>query len=172
MHSSAVLRCACVIFILVSLSLALLFADQSRAATDTDTFQVSITIQGECQLIAANNLDFGTQGILSADIDDTTTLTVQCTTGTAYDIGLDAGVGAGAGIAVRKMTGPGSVTIDYSLYSDAGRTQLWGDTIPTNTVSGSGNGVQQNYTVYGRVPAQSTPGPGTYSDTITVTVTF
>ncbi|WP_163468383.1 spore coat protein U domain-containing protein, partial [Klebsiella michiganensis] len=28
------------------------------------------------------------------------------------------------------------------------------------------------YTVYGRVPVQTTPAPGTYTDTITVTVTY
>lgn len=142
------------------------------AATDTDTFQVSITIQGACQVVATNTLDFGTQGILASDIDATTTLSVQCTDGTAYDIGLDAGTGAGATIATRKMTGPASATIDYLIYSDPGRTQLWGVSIPADTVSGTGDGAQQDYTVYGRVPGQTTPAAGTYTDTITVTVTF
>jgi spore coat protein U-like protein len=39
-------------------------------------------------------------------------------------------------------------------------------------VSGTGIGSSQNYTVYGRVQAQTTPAPGTYTDTITVTVTY
>lgn len=149
-----------------------LCADGARAATDTDTFQVSITIQGECQIVAANDLDYGAQGVLASNIDATTTLSVQCTDGTPYDIGLDAGTGAGATVATRLMTGPGSATIDYTLYSDAGRTTVWGDTISTDTVSGTGDGTQQDYTVYGRVPPQATPAPGTYTDTITVTVTF
>ena len=34
----------------------------------------------------------------------------------------------------------------------------------------TGNGTGQNYTVYGRVPPQTTPAPGTYTDTITVKV--
>lgn len=143
-----------------------------RAATDTDTFQVSITIQGECQILAANNLDFGTHGVLSGNTDASTTLSVQCTSGTSYDIGLDAGLGAGATVATRRMTGPGAATIDYSLYSDAGRSTVWGETISTDTVPGSGTGAQQDYTIYGRVPGQTTPGPGGYTDTITVTVTF
>ena len=66
----------------------------------------------------------------------------------------------------------GSATVTYSLYSDSGRTTVWGNTVGTNTVAGVGNGASQSYTVYGRVPAQTTPAAATYTDTITVTVTY
>ncbi len=42
----------------------------------------------------------------------------------------------------------------------------------TVTVSGTGTGSAQNQTGYGRVPPQATPAAGTYTDTITATVTF
>ena len=54
---------------------------------------------------------------------------------------------------------------------DAGHTIVWGDT-GAATVSGTGNGASQSYTVFGQVPAQTTPAPAAYSDTITVTVTY
>ncbi|WZB69364.1 spore coat protein U domain-containing protein [Achromobacter xylosoxidans] len=38
--------------------------------------------------------------------------------------------------------------------------------------TGLGSGTVQNHTVYGRVPAQTTPRPGSYSDTVTATITF
>jgi spore coat protein U-like protein len=66
----------------------------------------------------------------------------------------------------------GGATVGYALYSNAGRTTNWGNTVGTDTVSGTGNGTGQALTVYGRVPPQSTPAPGAYSDTITVTVTY
>jgi hypothetical protein len=44
----------------------------------------------------------------------------------------------------------GASTINYSLYSDSGRTAVWGNTIGTNTVAATGNGASQSYTVYGR----------------------
>ena len=66
----------------------------------------------------------------------------------------------------------GGATINYSLYTDAGRTTVWGNTVGTDAVSATGNGASQSYTVYGRVPAQTTPAPATYTDTITVTVTY
>ena len=66
----------------------------------------------------------------------------------------------------------GGATINYSLYNNSGRTTNWGNTIGTDTVSSTGTGASQSFTVYGRVPAQTTPAPATYSDTITVTVTY
>ena len=149
-----------------------LHARQAIAATATGNFQVRITIQESCIVASTNPLDFGSQNVLAANVDQTTTLSVQCTPGTAYNIGLDAGTGAGATEALRKMTGPGAATVDYSLYQDSGRTTLWGNTVPTTTVAGSGNGAAQPYTVYGRVPPQTTPAAGSYVDTITVTVTY
>ena len=142
------------------------------AATTTATFQVQITIQGACVINSATTLNFGTQGVLTANTDNTSTITVQCTLSTTYNIGLDAGVGAGATVAARLMTSPASNTVTYSLYSDVARTVVWGNTIGTNTVAGVGTGLAVPNIVYGRAPPQTTPPPALYTDTITVTVTF
>jgi len=104
-------------------------------------------------------------------VDQTSTLQVTCTNTTPYNIGLDAGTGSGATVASRKLTS-GGATVNYTLYSDTGRTTVWGTTIATDTVAGTGNGAAQSYTVYGRIPTQTTPAPGNYADTITVTVTY
>jgi spore coat protein U-like protein len=69
------------------------------------------------------------------------------------------------------MTSGGN-TVGYSLYSDSARTTVWGETIGVDTVAGSGTGLSANVDVYGRVPAQITPAPATYTDTIVVTVTY
>jgi spore coat protein U-like protein len=151
--------------------LALVGGTAYAATTVTSTFQVQMTIAAQCIINSAATLNFGSQGVLSANTDQTSTLSVQCTNSTAYNIGLDAGTGSGASVAVRKMTSGGN-TINYSLYTDAGRSTLWGNTIGTDTVSATGNGSAQSYTVYGRVPSQTTPAPGAYADTITVTVTY
>jgi spore coat protein U-like protein len=62
--------------------------------------------------------------------------------------------------------------VNYSLYSDSARNNVWGTTIGSNTVAATGNGAAQSYTVFGRIPAQTTPAPGAYTDTVTVTVTY
>ncbi len=142
------------------------------AATATGNMTVRITIQAECKIQTSSDLDFGTRGVIDANIDQTSTIGVQCTSGQTYNVGLSAGAGSGATTAVRRMTGPAAATIDYTLYRDTARTQLWGVTIGTDTVTGTGNGSVQNVTVYGRVPPQTTPAAGVYTDTVAITVTY
>jgi spore coat protein U-like protein len=149
----------------------LLSSSATFAATSTATFTVQVTIVATCTINSASTLNFGSQGIFTANVDQTSTIQIQCTNTTPYTIGLDAGVGTGATVAVRKMTS-GGATVNYTLYSDSGRTTVWGTTIGTNTVAATGSGAAQSYTVYGRIPAQTTPAPGTYNDTVTVTVTY
>jgi len=139
--------------------------------TVTDTFGVQITINSDCEITSTETLDFGSSGVLTTAVLTTADLQVTCTTGTAYDIRLDEGTGSGATISVRKMTSGGS-TINYEMFSDSGRTTNWGETDGVDTVSDTGNGSAQTHTVFGRVPVQTTPAPGTYTDTITVTVAF
>jgi spore coat protein U-like protein len=155
---------------LIAVSSIALGSQACLAATTTTTFNVSLTITSNCT-VSATAMAFGSSGIISANIDASSTVTVTCTNTTPYSVGLDAGIGAGATVAVRKMTS-GGATVDYSLYQDNGRSTIWGNTVGTNTVGGTGSGSGQALTVYGRVPSQSTPAPGAYSDTITVTVTY
>ncbi|KSV64860.1 spore coat protein U [Sinorhizobium sp. GW3] len=148
------------------------FQYSAFAATATGNLTVRITIQAECKIQTATDLDFGTRGVIDANLDQSTTIGVQCTTGTPYTVGLSAGAGSGATVALRKMTGPAAATINYILYRDTARTQLWGVTAGTDTVAGTGNGNVQNLTVYGRVPPQATPAAGVYTDTVAITVTY
>jgi spore coat protein U-like protein len=141
------------------------------AATATSTMTVQMTITATCLVNSASTLNFGTQGVLSTNVDQTSTVQVTCTNTTPYNIGLDAGTGSGATVATRKLTS-GATTVNYTLYSNSTRTTLWGNTVGTDTVAATGNGAAQSYTVYGRVPPQAAPAPGTYTDTITVTVTY
>jgi len=121
---------------------------------------------------SATDLAFGSIGVISANLDAQSTISVQCTNTTPYTIGLNVGNGAGATVAARRMTGPAAASVTYSAYRDAARTLVWGTTIGTDTVAGTGNGSAQPVTVFGRVPPQTTPAAGAYSDILTVTVTY
>jgi spore coat protein U-like protein len=147
------------------------FADRSNATSASPlTFTAQVTVNSSCIINSATTMDFGAIGVLTANQDSTSTISVQCTNSTPYDIGLNEGTGSGATIATRKMTS-GSNTINYSLYTDTARTSVWGNTAGTMH-HGTGNGAAQPYTVFGRVPVQAMPAPGAYTDTITVTVTY
>jgi spore coat protein U-like protein len=113
----------------------------ARAATATSTMTVN----------SATTLNFGTQGVLSTNVDQTSTIQVTCTNTTPYNIGLDAGTGTGATVATRKMTS-GANTVNYTLYSNSGRTTVWGNTVGTDTQAATGNGSAQTYTVLAAFP--------------------
>lgn len=152
--------------------LALTISGPVVAQTATNTFNVTITIAADCRITSTQTLDFGSSGILTAVINQTAALEVTCTTGTPYNVGLNAGSAVGATTALRGMTSPIANIITYQMFRNAGRTLNWGNTAPIDTVAGIGTGSAQPFTVYGRVPAQSTPAAGVYTDTVTATVTF
>ena len=149
---------------------SVLFVPVQASTTLTTTFLVSLTINSNCA-IAASPLNFGSNGVLTSNVDQTTTLTVTCTNTTPYNVGLDGGNVSGSTVTARLLSS-GSATVGFQLYSDSGRSVLWGNTLGTNTVSGVGNGAAQSLTVYGQVPAQTTPAAATYTSTVTASVTF
>ncbi|RWM24952.1 spore coat protein U domain-containing protein [Mesorhizobium sp.] len=134
------------------------------------TFTVNSTVAANC-LVSTQNIDFGSTGTLSANVDATGQVSVTCTPAAAYTVSLNGGT-TGSPPTARKMS-KGEETVTYGLYKDVQRTQPWGDSsTPGSTVPGIGIGVAQNLTVYGRVPPQVTPSVGVYTDTVVVTVTY
>lgn len=133
------------------------------------TMRVTGGIGQACTLTAAP-LSFGAWGNLGVARLGVSNLTVTCALGTPYTVGLDGG-GVTGNVAARAM-GLGGLfpgVVGYQLYSDAGRSVVWGDAPP---VGGTGTGAAQILPIYGRVPVQATPAQGSYSDRITVTITY
>lgn len=112
--------------------------------------------------------------------DGVGTVTVTCTAlllggEVAYEIDIDQG--SSGSFSPRTLENGGD-TVDYNLFADSGRTQIWGDGGGgTVTVSDGysfllGLVIIRNYTLYGRIPASQIVPSGSYDDTLTVTVTF
>ncbi|MFZ9405995.1 MAG: spore coat U domain-containing protein [Burkholderiaceae bacterium] len=157
--------------ILIAIANALVIG-QARAATETATFQVTATVPSQCTTLTTNALAFGTYDPTSATATDASaTLSIKCSQGAAITVDLNAGTTAGATVAQRKLAS-GANTLNYNLYTSAARTTVWGG---ANTVSGTGQGLDTatSFTVHGRIAAgQTQAAPGSYSDTITVTVSY
>jgi spore coat protein U-like protein len=135
----------------------------------TAPFTVSATNVKTCR-VTANDLNFGSASSLSSNIDVNGSASVTCSNLTPYRVLLNNGLN-GSGPTTRKMK-LGAHTVSYGLYRDAARTLVWGNTSGVNSLSGTGNGSAQALTTYGRVPAQALPPPGTYSDTVVMTVEY
>lgn len=147
----------------------LVVAPLASAGTASDSFQVSVTIENSCTIVA-NDLDFGTRDTLETDIDAQTSVDVTCTGISPLTVSFDNGTGAGATAAARKLTNGGS-TIDYVLASDSARTELLG--AGAGTIGALATGGTDVFPIYGRVLANQNPKQvGRYLDTVTATVAF
>ena len=148
-------------------------AAPAQATTTGTTLDVSATVTANCS-VSSTALGFGNVDVTSgSNADGTGAISVTCTNGTAWAASADAGGGTGATLATRQMT-DGTNLLNYALYTDSGRTTVWGDGVggTTATISGTGSGTAQSSTIYGRIPSGQTVPAGAYADTVNVTVTY
>jgi spore coat protein U-like protein len=120
--------------------------------------------------ISASNLNFG--NYTGAVNNAQTTISVGCSNGTPYTVGLNQGTTTGGSASnPRLMANTGGATLAYGLYQNSTHTTNWGNSTGS-WVSGTGTGSTQNLTVYGQIAAGLHPSLGSYTDTITATITY
>jgi spore coat protein U-like protein len=157
-------------------AVALLAASGVGAATGAATFPASASVISGCT-VSATALVFGNYAPGSGVVDQTSSVTVFCSVGQAFTVGLNAGIAPGATVTVRRMRN-GTNILRYRIFRNATRTQNWGNTVATSQ-SGTGAGFApanaRVFTAYGRIldNALNQAAPvGAYSDTVTATVTY
>lgn len=143
----------------------------SLSSRTSFNFTVNANVTNNCT-ISATPLNFGAVSDFSVAHSADTALAVRCTNNDAYRIRLNGG--QNGTVSQRYMrSSTGNQLVRYELHTTAARTVPWGDgTAGTAFVTGTGTGNVQQVRVYGRVPAQSAPLPGQYSDVVTATVEF
>lgn len=155
------------------------------AGTVSDTFQVSAVIESGCafentaQTDAINfgTISFGERSAIDQNVDVSSSsgagsLSVTCTPGTALSIALDYGVNGGNSSSRYLVNEAGNRTLAYQLYQDAGYSRVWGTGTAAATIASSPSGTQ-TWTVYARLfPVSQPPPAGTYTDTVTVTLSY
>lgn len=157
------------------MAIAALFASAGAGATTTvtGTFTVQATISAAC-LVSATTLNFGTYNPASVTaLTGTSTVSVNCTSGTPYTTALN--VGSGGGTFATRTLLSGSDTLNFNLYRDSAYSQIWGDgSTSTYTVAGTGSGLltANTITVYGQIPISQDKPVGSYTSLITVTVSY
>jgi spore coat protein U-like protein len=128
---------------------------------------------------------FGTYDLLATTPDDSVgNVTVVCTyvSGGTSQVGFTVALSAGnAGNYAQRQLKSGTAVLGYNLFTDSARSQVWGNGGAGTTVAsgsftigpGAGNRRREaSYPVYGRVPALQDAPPGSYSDSIVVTLAF
>lgn len=141
--------------------------------------QAACASLGSCTCtVTATPVSFGSYNPVATGTNDSAgTVRVICTlvASLAGSFTVDLSTGTSNSYAARTLRGPGGA-LTYNLYTNAARSLVWGNgTGGTDRVTYSFTaalGVDQSFTVYGRIPAGQNVAPGLYSDTITVTVTY
>jgi spore coat protein U-like protein len=149
------------------IGLCLALAGSAEAATATATLTVTATVQNGCSIENAS-LNFGTYTVgQNTDLDASGTIRVLNCQGVQVSIALD---GGSSGNVNNRQMANGANRLNYQLYTDPARSQIWG----TGQNAASMQIIQNpaSIPVYGRIPRGQNVPSGTYSDTVTITMTF
>jgi spore coat protein U-like protein len=127
--------------------------------------------------VSATGVNFGAYDVFVATPSDSTgTVTVSCDQAPPVDVTIAIGPsGTSGGFIPRQMRSPSSPDrLNYNLFVNAGRSTVWGDgAAGTSTVFLKN--VKKNRpavtTIYGRIPPGQDVSVGSYSDSLTVTIT-
>jgi spore coat protein U-like protein len=154
----------------------LIAAGAAGADTKQSSITVSATVAANCIITSAPDLGFGTFNDAAGNTG-TSALKVRCSKGTPYTIKLSEG---GSGDFTQRLLYNGANTLEYNLYTTGAFGAIWGDGVGGGiTQGGTGAGLssagEATHTIYGQLPASDAnldAPPGSYTDTIVVTVEY
>ena len=154
--------------------------DPSDCGNDLNTgqrfpFVVQAHVAPVCEFISADDIDFGTHTAGSTNLKQSGNLTVRCTNGTPYTVGLIPSNGNQEGSGEMKSTNPANTDkVPYRLKKGTHtNAHLWGNN-PSGSGSAlksTGDGNSQIHTISAEVK-NTDYTPGEYKDKVTVDIRY
>ena len=157
---------------------AALSAVSASAATTTGTVAVSATVGTNC-ILSTTPIAFGVYDPLSATAKTGTgQVQLVCTIGATPSVAIDNGLNVTG--AQRRLVSGGTNYLSYDVYQPttnaAGAacayTTAYATTAPGFALTAAPSTASRAYNLCGQVPAGQAAPNGTYSDTVTATITF
>lgn len=158
-----------------NVTMKLYFASRygSQVPTDLEVFSqqniatnhlvVNSNYENSCLIQSATDIDFGAVERLNSPLFGLGSIRLACPQGTNMKVSLDNGLNpTGSQRRMKNMLGD---YIQYNLYRDASRSQIWQGNIPYAVTD-------QTIPVYASVGPQNIQSVGQYSDTVTITLTY
>ena len=137
--------------------------------TATSTIAVTLIVTNDCAIDTAPDVDFGSASLPVDFSDVSSSLGVRCTSNASYTVNLtSSNATSGNWRQMSATTTSGTSYLQYQLQRSDGT--VWTDTAALSSV-GTGSTQTLSYTAVIN-PDQSNQPAGSYSDTITVTVTY
>jgi spore coat protein U-like protein len=167
------------VFAIAAAAVMVLMPSTASAGTTTGTLAASATIANTCHY-NSGTMSFGPYDPIVTNaataLSVTGTISLTCTINDSLTMTANAGAnsshasGACATATCSRAMASGTNYLSYDLYTTSGHTTVWNATNSiADTVTGSMN---QSLSVYGYIPAAIADPAGSYSDSVTVTVTF
>jgi spore coat protein U-like protein len=142
----------------------------SQATSLTTTWNSTITSVAGCIISSSSGIFFGNYSS-GSPLNINGTVQFLCTTTTPWTISSNAGTTSGGTIPNRLLAN-GSNTLPYQLYTDSTYTTIFGNGTSGSSFTGVFDNGYKTLTIYGKVPSGNYPLPGSYSDSITITLTY
>lgn len=147
-----------------------------EAASQVQSLALSASVVASCSIDASTELALGVYDLSAvAPTDSSGNLTVSCSSGSPVVIMLGQGTqpapGSTDAVPLRRMTAGGAGRLQYELYRDPARSQVWGNT-PVTGVSLIGSSLPQVVSIYARVPPAQPVSSGSYQDSVLATVSY
>ena len=148
-----------------------------QTTSGTTSMTVTLTVTADCQ-ITTPTINFGTAPVVSGFSTVSQSVSLSCTKGSAYTVGLNDGLYVSGGR--RRMKSPANNYLAYDIFKGAGVVR-WGaltsarrssSDADINPGNGTGTGSQvfnYNAKVY---TDQATPPAGAYQDSVILDVAF
>lgn len=157
-----------------TVALGLLTSAHACYGMTTGTINVTANVAANCTVTQTQDIPFGAYTGVLIQQQFVNRVTLVCTPGSTYYTQLDFGNNSTGGTN-RRMTAGGGNFITYQIYSDAGYSQVWGETLntdtnPVNAAVAAAGPINQD--AYGEIVAGQTPAVGNYADQLTATVQF
>jgi len=142
----------------------------ANAATATAPMQITATVDAKCNLTASNmNFANAQPGSMTTTISGSTTFGVECTKDTSYILSFNMGLySSGIGGTRRLKHTSKTEYLNYSMR--VGATTI--DDMNILAGTGQGFGTVNTQTINGDLTLPGNASTGSYSDTVTVTITY
>lgn len=137
--------------------------------TATSYIYLTLVVTNDCAIDSAPDVDFGSASLPSSFSSIASTLGIRCTLNAAYTVNLtSSNASSGNWRQMSASTSAGTSLLQYQLYQPDGT--VW---TASNDLSETGTGATQSINYTAQVnPDQTNQPAGSYSDTVTVTVSY
>lgn len=172
------------------LDLAIIFAGvailhlPASAQTVTGTIDTTITLTSACEVngstatsgVDFGTIDFGSHSTLFSEATSTLDpggggggISIQCSPGSDASLTINSGLNDAAVAGSGRAMSNGSLYVPYDIYSDAAFLNVLANGA---SITVTADGTEQIVPIYGKALGNSGLQAGTYTDTISVTLSF